>query len=191
MAMWLDALHLFWTDWVVSFDFGRQFQIFRQVDRGSRQLTTDSRHYVRTRYDALRLRIQAFHDNLMSDPVLIPLGVLLVVTAVLAILFAPRIAYLLRLWRSKSRVRSGRANARDVTLAYEHFLALMARRGMQRAPAMTPGEFAGEIQDPGVAPLAREFTVAFEEARYGGATGRLPELYRLLARLERPDTVVK
>lgn len=191
MAMWLDALHLFWTDWVVSFDFGRQFQMFRQVDRGSRQLTTDSRQYVRTRYDALRLRIQAFHDNLMSELVLIPLGFLLLVSTVLAILFAPRIAYLARLWRSKSRVRSGRANARDVTLAYERFLALMARRGMQRAPAMTPGEFAGEIHDASVAPLAREFTMAFEEARYGGATGRLPDLYRLLARLERPDTVIK
>jgi hypothetical protein len=110
---------------------------------------------------------------------------------VLAILFAPRIGYLLRQWRSKTRVRSGRANARDVTLAYDRFLALMARRGMQRPPAMTPAEFVDEIGDPVVAPLAREFTVAFEEARYGGATDRLPELYRLLARLERPDTVIK
>ena len=39
--------------------------------------------------------------------------------------------------------------------------------------------------------LAREFTVVFEEARYGGVTGRLPDLYRLLAKLERPDTVIK
>jgi transglutaminase-like putative cysteine protease len=191
MAMWLDALHLFWTDWVVSFDFGRQFQVFRQVDRGSRQLTNDSRQYFRTRYDNLRTRIQSLHDGLASDPVLIPLGILLVTSAVLGILFAARIAYLLRQWRSKTRVRTGRANARDVTLAYDRFLALMARRGMQRPPAMTPAEFVDEIGDPIVAPLAREFTVAFEEARYGGATGRLPELYRLLARLERPDTVIK
>jgi transglutaminase-like putative cysteine protease len=191
IAMWLDALHLFWTDWVVSFDFGKQFQVFRQVDRGSRQLTTDSRQYFHTRYDNLRMRLQAIHDSLKSDPVLIPLGILLVMSGGLAILFTPRIVYMLRLWQSKSRVRSGRASARDVTLAYERFLALMARRGMQRAPAMTPAEFAGEVQDAGIGPLAREFTVAFEEARYGGATGRLPELYRLLARLERPDTVVK
>jgi hypothetical protein len=191
MAMWLDALHLFWTDWVVSFDFGRQFQIFRQVDRGSRQLTTDSRQYFRTRYDNLRERIQSLHNGLSDDPVLIPLGILLVMSAALAFLFTPRIVYLLRQWRSKERVRSGRANARDVTLAYDRFLALMARRGMQRGPAMTPAEFALEVQDAGIAPLAQEFTVAFEQARYGGATERLPELYRLLARLERPDTVVK
>jgi protein-glutamine gamma-glutamyltransferase len=191
MAMWLDALHLFWTDWVVSFDFGRQFQVFRQVDRSSRQLTNDSRQYVRTRYDALRLRIQDLHERITSDPALIPLGIMLALSIVLAIVFAPRVRYLLRQWRSEVRVRSGRASPRDVTVAYERFLALMARRGMQRAPATTPAEFAVEINDPSVAPLAQEFTVAFEEARYGGATGRLPELYRLLARLERPDTVVK
>jgi len=195
MAMWLDALHLFWTDWVVSFDFGRQFQIFRQADRSSRQLTTDSRQYFRTRYDNLRLHIQSLHDGLSDDPVLIPLGILVVMSVAMAILFTPRVVYLLRQWRSKERVRSGRANARDVTLAYDRFLALMARRGMQRVPAMTPAEFAMEVARSdgaaGIAPLAGEFTVAFEEARYGGATERLPELYRLLARLERPDTVVK
>jgi hypothetical protein len=172
---------------VVSFDFGKQLQAFRQVDRTSRQFSSDSRQYIRNRYDALRLRIQSLHDRLLADPAMMPLAVMLVTSGALTFLFAPRASYLLRQWRSKARVRSGRASSRDVTVAYERFLALMARRGLQRDPAKTPAQFASEIGEP----LAREFTVAFEEARYGGATERLPDLYRLLARLEHPDTVIK
>jgi len=191
MAMWLDAMHLFWTDWIVSFDFGKQFQLFRQIDRGSRQLTTDWRSYTRTRYESLRTRIKWLHDGLPEDSALLPLGVMLITSGALLILFLPRITYLLRQWRSKARVRSGRADTRDVTMAYGRFQAVLARRGIARSPAMTPGEFAARIDDPAMAPIAREFTVAFEEARYGGATGRLPELYRLLAKLEHPQPVVK
>jgi hypothetical protein len=56
----------------------------------------------------------------------------------------------------------------------------MAKRGLLRTPAMTPQELADETDDP----VIREFTIVFEEARYGGATDRLPELYRLLGVVE-------
>jgi transglutaminase-like putative cysteine protease len=188
-AKYLDAARTFWNDWVVAYDFSRQFQVLRQMDRGSRQITNDLNAYARRRYEAIRRRLQIMHHGLTTDPQSIRLLILLAAALAVLVLLAPRIYSALLQLQSKMRVRAGRASARDVTVAYERFLMLMSKRGLERAPATTPSQFARDIPDP----VARKFTVVFEEARYGGATERLPELYRLLAQLERPDkhTVLK
>ena len=184
LSKYFDAARTFWNDWIVAYDFSRQFQVFRQMDRGGRQLTNDTRSYFRRQYDDLRLWLTHMHTRLRDDPTLLRMMILLAIGAALGLLAAPRVigvvGGMVREMRSKMRVRSGRASTRDVTVAYEHFLMVMAKRGVRRTPAMTPQELADQSMDP----VVREFTIVFEEARYGGSTERLPELYGLLNMIE-------
>lgn len=186
-SKWVDAARLFWTDWVVAYDFSRQFILARNLDRGSRQATQDTQNYFRSRYFALRARIAALHHRILLDPALIPAGLVLAVFTVLTLLFWQRIVYLWRQAVSHSRVRSGRASVQDVTLAYQRLLDLLARKGIQRTPSMTARQVLATIQDPALAPAVAAFTEVYEQARFGGVTGRLPELYTLLNRVLTTD----
>jgi len=183
-SKWMDAARTFWTDWVVSYDFSRQFLLARQLDRSTRQATQDTQGYFRTRYEAIRTRIKGLHERLKQDPQVIPAVLVLAVVAVLLVFFRDRILYLWRQSWSRSRVRSGRASALDVTLAYQRLLDFLASRGIRRTPAMTARQVLAQIPDPVLVPVVAAFTEIYEEARFGGSAARLPELYALLSRLQ-------
>jgi len=186
-SKWMDAARTFWTDWVVSYDFSRQFLLARQLDRGTRQATQDTRSYFRARYEAIRNRIKGWHQRLQQDPQVIPAVLVLAVVSMLLVVFRNRIVYLWRQSWSRSRVRSGRASPRDVTLVYQRLLDFLASRGVRRTPAMTARQVLAEVADPALIPVVAAFTEVYEEARFGGATARLPDLYALLGRLQTTD----
>ncbi len=185
LSLWLDAMHVFWTDWVVSYDFSRQFLLARQMDRSARRASVETQSYFRSRYRSLRLRIQALHQRLREHRAALPALIMAVFAGMLVLMFWQRLVLGWQQAVSRSRVRSGRAGRRDATVAYERLLDFLARRGFERTPAMTPRELAEEVSDPALKPVVAEFTAVYEEARFGGATTRLPELYALLARARR------
>jgi hypothetical protein len=186
-SKWLDAARTFWTDWVVSYDFSRQFLLARQLDRGSRQATQDTQRYFRGRYAAIRARIAGLHQRVRQDPQVIPALLVLAVVSALTVVFSSRIVYLWRQALSRSRVRSGRAGPRDVTIVYQRLLDFLASRGVRRTPAMTARQVLAEVHDPALLPVVAEFTGVYEEARFGGSAARLPELYALLNRIQTTD----
>ncbi len=179
-SQWMDAFRTFWSDWVVAYDFSRQFLFFRQMDRSTRQATNDTQSYFHRRYETLRLKIESWHGRLQRDPTMLRRLIQLVALIGGLILFWQ---HLVNFWRgmvSRARVRSGKAGVRDVTLAYQRFLAVLERRGIARTPSMTARQLAAQVTDPALAQVTLKFTDAYEEARFGGRAARLAELYDLI-----------
>lgn len=182
LSMWFDALQSFWIDWVVNYDFTRQFTLARNLDRSSRRATAETRDYFRKRYRALAARIKLVHARIKSDPATLPVLIAGLGAAFVLLLGSGR---LLALWRSsasQARSRAGRATARDAALVYQRLLDFLARRGFRKSAAMSAREFVPTIEDPWLSPLVAEFTTAYERARFGGAVELVPQLYGLLAR---------
>ncbi len=183
LSLWLDALQSFWVDWVVNYDFARQFTLARNLDRASRRATAQSQLYITKRYRALAGWVRRWHAALKSNPAILPA---LIAGLGLGLMLFLSWGQLLLLWRrgaSQARSRAGRASPRDATIAYERLLEFLARRGYHKLPSMSPGEFVPTVRDPALAPLVGEFTMHYERARFGGATELVPSLYRLLERL--------
>jgi len=182
LSMWFDALQAFWVDWVVNYDFVRQFTLMRNLDRGSRRATTETRDYLRKQYRALAAKIKLVHARIKSNPATLPALITGFGAAFLLLLGSGRLFAFWQSRASQARSRAGRATARDAALAYQRLLAFLARRGYRKSPGMSAREFLPAIRDPWLAPLVTEFTTTYERARFGGALELVPQLYGLLAR---------
>ena len=184
LALWLDAFQAFWVDWVVNYDFNRQFTLMRDMNRGSRKATTETRDYLRQQYQALTARLKLAHGQLKSHPATLPVMIGVLAAGLLLVLGSGR---LLAFWRRSAaqvRSRAGRATVRDATVAYQRLLDLLARRGYRKAAGMSAREFLPTVRDPLLSPLVTEFTMAYESARFGGAVDLVPHLYSLLGRVQ-------
>ncbi len=182
LSMWFDALQAFWVDWVVNYDFVRQFTLMRNLDRGSRRATTETRDYLRKQYRALAAKIKLVHARIKSNPATLPALITGFGAAFLLLLGSGRLFALWQSRASQARSRAGRATVRDAALAYQRLLDFLAHRGYRKSPGMSAREFLPAIRDPWLAPLVTEFTTAYERARFGGALELVPQLYGLLAR---------
>ncbi len=194
-SMWLDAFQSFWIDWVVDYDFGRQFTLARNIDRGSRAATANTQNYLRRQYRAMLSHIRDVHRRLMADPdAMRNLAILLLAGVALVFGWQPLRAALIHR-ASQARSKSGRATLRDASMAYQRMLDFLGRRGYSKPPSMSPREFLPVVDDPRLRPVVTEFTTVYESARFGGSVERVPELYTLLARakeaIRRPPSVAR
>lgn len=173
-----DAMEVFWSDWIISYDLERQIVLAARMQRTSRGAGS---HWL----DKLASGASWFQEDFLRrlKKQAIPLAVI-VITSILAGYFGPRLWREARgRWRMQ-RIRSSTASAHDATVLYERMLALLRKRGIEKPVWLTPGEFAGIISDPGVASLVVEFTEAYLELRYGGNREAAPRMFSLIARLE-------
>jgi len=186
LSLWLDALQSFWIDWVVNYDFSRQFTLARNLDRTSRRATTQARGYARDRYRALAARLKAAHARLKASRAALPALITLMGLGLVMFLGWGSLRSVWKLSLSRARSKSGRATARDASLAYQRLLEFLARRGYHKPPSMAPREFLPVVRDASLAPLVSEFTAVYEHARFGGALEQVPRLYTLLEEAKRP-----
>jgi len=104
---------------------------------------------------------------------------------VIFVLFGPSIA---AWWRARQRVKRlvrGEGIASDATLLYERMLALLARRGVQKPPWLTPAEFARVLPATEVRGVVQDLTSFYNEFRFGGRRDVAPQMMHLLDRLEK------
>ncbi len=173
-----DAMEVFWSDWVISYDLERQIVLAARMQRTSRGTGT---HWL----DGLASGATWFQEDFLRalKQKAIPLTVILITSALLGF-FGPRLLREARLrWRMR-RIRPGSANANDATVLYERMLALLHQRGIEKPAWLTPVEFAGMIPDPSIAGTVGDFTEAYLELRYGGRREAVPRMFSLIARLE-------
>jgi hypothetical protein len=64
-------------------------------------------------------------------------------------------------------------------------LRSLARRGYQKPPWLTPGEFARVLPASEVRGVVSELTACYNEFRFGGRTEVAPQMMQLLDRLEK------
>jgi len=166
-GMYLDAAETFWQEWVVNYDVGRQITLAGKLEERTRRIQMA---LVWMDFEAWKREAKKYGVWVMG----------LVVIGVMAFLMRRRLPVL----RFGGRAGS-RAGATDATLLYQRMLRCLKRRGFQKPPWFTPGEFAGTLPESELANCVAEFTRGYQAVRFGGFEGESRHLVSLLERIER------
>jgi transglutaminase-like putative cysteine protease len=175
LSLFFDAAQEFWQDWVVSYDLDRQIVLASNMDVAARRFRFRS-------FDPLRAWLAETFVRLMryASALAIAAG-----AGVILVLFGPSIA---AWWKARQRVKRlvrGEGVASDATLLYERMLALLARRGIQKPPWLTPAEFARVLPATEVRTVVHDLTSFYNEFRFGGHREVAPQMMHLLEQLEK------
>ena len=175
LALYFDAAEQFWQEWVLSYDIDRQIVLAARVDESAHRLRFG---WIRETFGKLEdsARSSAAHARaLMAAVGFVILGGI----GILAL--GPW-------WRGRLRVRRltrGEGKISDATLLYQRMLVLLARRGIQKPPSLTPAEFARVLPRSDFTLLVGDLTGAYNEFRFGGRREVAPRMVRLLDQLEK------
>lgn len=168
LGLYLDWFQLAWNEWVINYDLSHQTAMARNVSK----LSTDwKRHWQQKFYHAQNLGMQRLADWQRAHsfmrlffPVLLIFGL-----ALLRIGWLRSLARWLSLFWETNRPAAERNNPQLAARLYTELLRLLERRGLRRADAQTPREFAASLApQPTLAPTVREFTDLYLQARFGG-----------------------
>ncbi len=177
---YLDALGLFWNEWIINYDFGHQVRLAREIEQNSRQFQQDfQRRFRHWQRQGVRLayRVEGW---LMSHRLL----TLILMTAILgAMIAAEKSASLVELrflWTWKFRRRDRALSPREATLTYNRFLKTLAKKGLKKSPALTPREFAFSFLGTRLGTSVLQFTQLYNLLRYGQTPVSLARLRTLL-----------
>lgn len=179
VSLILDAADQFWQDWVMSYDLERQIVLASRAQSSGRG--------VRQRWSyrlAAWLEAAARTGPPWSNPYGIG-AVFLVCAAILAAFFGAPAANWLRGTVRLRRLKRGQGQASDATLLYHRMLRLLARRGIQKPPWLTPAEFARVLPASDISPVVDALTSAYVEFRFGGKPDAAPRMVQLLDQLEK------
>ena len=175
LSLFFDAAEQFWQDWVVSYDLDRQIVLASRMDESARHLRfrwfDDARAWLKN---------AARSGSAYASAAFASIGL-----ALLILFCGPP---LLSWWRGKLRVRRlarGQGEASDATLLYNRMLGVLARRGIQKPPWLTPAEFARVLPASEVRGVVFDLTAFYNEFRFGGRRDVAPEMMRLLENLEK------
>ncbi len=174
MELFFDAADQFWQDWVVSYDLERQVVLASRMEESGRKLNLAWLPDVSEWWS----RTAAFGARAAG------LAIGAIAFAILAVMFGPALAGRLRRWRGVRRARRGEGEASDATLLYQRMLAVLAQRGFQKPPWLTPLEFARVLPASEMAVVVEDLTSAYNAFRLGGRRDVAPHMVRLLERLE-------
>jgi transglutaminase-like putative cysteine protease len=167
-GMYLDAAETFWQEWVVNYDLGRQITLAGKLEERTRRLQLSMQWLD---FEAWKAGAKRYGVWVVG---LVVLGV---------VLFVLRKS----LPRLRWRVGAGTVSSVEATILYERMLRALKRRGFQKPPWFTPGEFAMTLPESELGHCVTEFTQGYQAMRFGGREGAGGQLERLLERIEAAD----
>jgi hypothetical protein len=136
------------------------------------------RLWMRIEYARLMNLVRRSQRRVEHSPTPWLLISVLVVLILLAVANAGRIA---RMMRTRGlRVHPERSPDQAAAMWYERMARYLARRGVQKSTAQTAQEFVRVIEDAQLRGRVKQFTDAYESARFGDSADdarRLPQLY--------------
>ncbi len=186
---YLDAANLFWSEWIIHYDFAHQAALAQRANRDSEWLRGEGRTAFRWFQAAGARWTSQSVKGLIGHKAL--LGMILLLASMIVLVRGNRRFAMGRL-RLRAAIRSRRpaspGKQRDATVVYGQFLKLLSARGYERNPSQTPQEFAASLPDSALSPAALEFTRLYNSLRFGRPgrpCGGLGELVKLLSRLVR------
>jgi transglutaminase-like putative cysteine protease len=178
LHLYLDALQVFWQDWILSYDVDRQLNLVGNLEQ--------SRHNFALKYFdgawsriVRKARMQALEVKKHAGELVVA-----VASVALLILLGPVVFARIRLLLQVRRVQRGEVSASDATLLYQRMLVILRRRGIQKPAWLTPAEFAQVVPDSATARLVADFTSAYHELRYGMKQDAALRLVAILEQLE-------
>jgi protein-glutamine gamma-glutamyltransferase len=178
-ALYLDALELFWQDWIMSYDLERQILIANQIGQRIR-LPAWSGQSVSVYVRQVWSRLAASVDR----RTLATLTVCFLI-AWLAWWFAPKVWTLWRRQKRDEQLRARPAQAADATLLYQRLLDALRRHGNEKPAWLTPREFARTLRQSPHAELVYEATELYHELRYGARQQPAHRLLDIVTAIER------
>lgn len=180
-----DWFELQWSEWVINYDFLRQFTLAQNVSRVSRDWTERARiSFALARRRSVDI-LERWQFHLVRTRGLLPgLIVTMALATVALVAFQPQVRKrLTALWHLRL------ASAKEMTphlatIQYNEMLRLLARRGFRKAPAQTPAEFASSLPDLPLARPVQELTAVYQASRFGGKAADARHASSLLVQIQ-------
>jgi transglutaminase-like putative cysteine protease len=178
-GMYLDAAQTFWQEWVLGYDLDRQWTLAFRMEQSRRGW--DFRWLSRLT-EGFTSAVGAVSSQTRRHAPLV-----IVILAVLAVLpWTSRRAYrAAQDLVQRERLRRGQASASDASVLYERLLELLRRRGWDKAPFLTPGEFAASLPAGLTRDRVSDFTRAYNDLRFGAHAAQAARLTLLLDEIEK------
>jgi hypothetical protein len=176
---WYAGLHkysdwfaLTWGDWVVNYDFVHQISLARNLQANSKNLLASMSARFSRSYDAATNKMRGWQFKSAAHAWLAPSLIVLAVAFVFVFGGRRLRGWAVRRWRllRAASLRKDPAAALQIaSLQYGEMLRILARRGFQKADAMTPLEFAASIPEPNLSVRVDQLTRLYQSSRFGSA----------------------
>jgi transglutaminase-like putative cysteine protease len=180
---YVDALALFWNEWIINYDFAHQMRLAQQVESDTRRYQRDFRQVFRSaqrRAIALAYQGEAW---LMSHKLLVLLFMAGVLGAIVLAEKAGSIAELRFLVAWKLRRLDRDLSPEEAALTYREFLRAVGKKGFRKPASQTPREFAFSFAGTSLGAVVSEFTRLYNALRFGGARVPISRLRTLIEQI--------
>ena len=178
LGMYIDWMQITWSEWVIGYDFAHQVTLAQNLQRGSKNWGESARAWFDRKQQEGKRWLKSWQLAHGSLGYLLPVVLVLLLLA-LRYNVPAEVVRRARLFLRIRAAKSGRSDPQLASRLYAELMRVLARRGLLRADAQTPLEFAAAVDSPQLAPAVQEFTQLYVHARFGGApcdTTRLGQL---------------
>lgn len=177
---YFDALNLFWSEWIVNYDFSHQVQLTRQVERTSRDFQQEFWNRTdRLKHQGVRAAYRA-EAWLMSHKLLMLFLMVTILAALVAAEKGGSLADIRFFWVWKFGRRELAQTPRQATMIYHRLLKGLRKKGYRKSPTQTPWEFARALLGTRLGSAVWEFTRLYNLLRFGQEPVPMARLRQIL-----------
>ena len=182
---YLDALSLFWSEWVINYDFSHQIQLARQVEQTSRNFQQEFLGHA-DQFKQRAVRVAYFIEGWLMSHKLLMLFIMVTILAALAVgEKGGSLADLRFFWLWKFGRRELALSPRQATMSYQRLLTALRKKGYPKPAALTPSEFAKSLAGTRLGSGVFEFTRLYNLLRFGQVQVPMARLRQLLDEISR------
>jgi transglutaminase-like putative cysteine protease len=181
---YLDALSVFWSEWIINYDFGHQVRLAREIDRQSWQLGQSLRRRLHDLQRQGGAMAGGVASGLVRHPWLVLCLTFLLLGGLVLAVTEGSLEHIRWFWLRRVRRHDPPLNAREATLFYERLLRILRKKGFERRTAQTPREFALELARTPLASKVEEITELYTVLRFGRAPVSLARLRQLIEEID-------
>ena len=182
---YLDALSLFWSEWVINYDFSHQIQLARQVEQTSRNFQQEFVGHA-DQFKRRAVLVAYFVESwLMSHKLLMFLIMVTILAALAAAEKGGSLAEIRFFWLWKFGRRELALSPRQATMSYQRLLTTLRKKGYPKPLALTPREFAKSLAATRLGSGVFEFTRLYNLLRFGQVQVPMARLRQLLDEISR------
>ena len=182
---YVDAISLFWSEWVINYDFSHQIRLARQVEQTSRNFQQEFlSHSDEFKRRAVRVSylVEAW---LMSHKLFMLLFMATILTALVAAEKGGSLAEIRFFWLWKFGRRELALSPHQATLSYQRLLKTLRKKGFPKPAPQTPWEFAQSLAETRLGSRVWEFTHLYNLLRFGQEKVPMARLRQLLDEIRR------
>jgi transglutaminase-like putative cysteine protease len=182
---YVDALNLFWSEWVVNYDFTHQVRLARQMEqtfRNFKQEFMDRTEQLKRRGVRMAYHVEAW---LMSHKLFMLFFMATILAALVVGEKGGSLAEIRFFWLWKFGRRELALSPSQATMTYQRLLKTLRKKGYPKPAALTPREFAQSLLGTRLGSGVSEFTRLYNLLRFGQAQVRMARLRQLLEEISR------